>query len=180
MLSATQFLSFEETGVGLPPISKWATSYATAKKLREEKKGRQKKTIFDGMSKLKALHELEKEFKESPQPDKQKRIKQLFGKEVSETNFISPWAITVVDITVTLHTACNMLFHDQYVDKESRIRRAKAVEAIGHTFVTTERPEDLDDIDTPLDLFDLYARGAFTAVVETMRAKDESKFKAKR
>lgn len=180
MLSAAQYLSFEETGVGLPPISKWATSYATAKKLKEEKKARQKKNFFTGLSKLKALHELEKEIKESPQPDKKKRMNQIFAKEVSETVFISPWAVTVVDVTVTLHTACNMLFYDQYVDKDSRIRRAKAVEAIGNTFLSIERPEDLDDIDTPLDLFDIYAKGAFTAVVETIRGKDESKFKAKR
>ena len=180
MLSATQYISFEESGVGLPPISQWATTYATTKKLKEEKKGRQKRTLFTGLKGLKALNEFEKQVKEASQPDKKKKLREVFHREVAETLFISRWAVSVADITITLHTACNMLFHDKYIDKDSRLRRAKAVKAIGDTYLNMERPEDLDDIDTPLDLYEIYEKGAFTIVLETMRRKDESKFKAKR
>lgn len=80
------------------------------------------------------------------------------------------WTTSVVDITSTLHEVCQMVFFDQSVDKETRIKRAYGVKNLGKTWQEVPAPEGYDAKDAKT----LYEEAAFAAMVETVKRKDEA------
>ena len=50
------------------------------------------------------------------------------------------WTTTVVDITSTIHETCQMVFFDQAVPDDVRVKRVTAVKALGQIWMDTEAP----------------------------------------
>lgn len=177
-LSADQFIGSLDSGVGLPSVGKWAASLVARRKLIKETNRRHKKALFTGLSMLQAAMKLQKELNETSQEDKKRKLEQSFQKEMAEAVLLTLWTTTAVDITNTIHTACQMIFFDKTVDTKSRLIRAKAVKVLGEIFLKIEFVPDIDDIDTPLDAQEIYERAAFAALLETVKNKDEARFDA--
>lgn len=177
-LSANQFIGSLDSGVGLPSIGKWAASLVARRKLIKETARRQKKTLYTGLSMLQAAMKLQKELDQTTQEDKKKKLEQAFKKEMAEAVLLTLWTTSAVDITNSIHTACQMVFFDKTVDARSRLIRAKAVKVLGEVFLKIEFVPNVDDIETPLDAQEIYERAAFAALLETVKGKDEARFDA--
>ena len=84
------------------------------------------------------------------------------------------WTTTVVDITSTIYEACQMVFFDQSVDKDTRKRRAHAVKNLGEIFQACPKPEGLEE----KDISTLLEEASLAAMLETMKRKDEASYAA--
>eukprot|EP00560_Eucampia_antarctica_P002794 CAMPEP_0197836832 /NCGR_PEP_ID=MMETSP1437-20131217/30178_1 /TAXON_ID=49252 ORGANISM="Eucampia antarctica, Strain CCMP1452" /NCGR_SAMPLE_ID=MMETSP1437 /ASSEMBLY_ACC=CAM_ASM_001096 /LENGTH=587 /DNA_ID=CAMNT_0043443329 /DNA_START=75 /DNA_END=1838 /DNA_ORIENTATION=- len=177
-LSATQFIGSLDSGIGLPSIGMWAASRAATRELIKDTSRRQKKTIFAGLTMLQGHMKLQRELKKATQDDKKRKLEQAFQKEMAEAVLTALWTTTSVDITNSIHTACQMLLFDRTVDNKSRLIRAKAIKALGDIFLSVEKQINIDDIDTPLDAQEIYEKAAFAALLEIIKRKDEARFDA--
>jgi hypothetical protein len=86
------------------------------------------------------------------------------------------WTTTTVDIMSAIHEACQMVFFDQSVNKDTRKRRAQAVKKLGEIFLAVPEPEYPDG--EKKDAQVLFEEASMAATLETIRRKDEATFEA--
>ena len=98
------------------------------------------------------------------------KIQQEMARATQDTMLKIIWTTTVVDITSTIHEACQMVFFDQSVDKEIRKKRAYAVKNLGEIFQDCPKPEGLEEKDVQT----LFEEASMAAMLETMKRKDEA------
>lgn len=102
----------------------------------------------------------------------EKKIEQDFQKEIAEGLLNVVWRTTVIDITITIHEACQMVFFDKSMDKNTRKKRGEGVRALREVFLAVPAPEGESED------HDYWAQAAFNAALETVKHKEETAFKA--
>ena len=164
-----QFLGSTESGVGMPSISKWAEAQkAGAKMKRAETKNNMEKMMAT-MDAMKIAAEYQQKMEQVGDNEEAKVQLQREMEEATQNTVLRIiWTTTAIDITSTIHETCQMVFFDQAVDKDVRIRRAHAVKNLGLIF--QECPPPADD---QKDAKTLFEEAAMAAMLETIKRKDE-------
>eukprot|EP00586_Coscinodiscus_wailesii_P023466 CAMPEP_0172519720 /NCGR_PEP_ID=MMETSP1066-20121228/291584_1 /TAXON_ID=671091 /ORGANISM="Coscinodiscus wailesii, Strain CCMP2513" /LENGTH=524 /DNA_ID=CAMNT_0013302355 /DNA_START=125 /DNA_END=1696 /DNA_ORIENTATION=- len=130
-IAAVQFLGSLDAGIGMPGISKWATSHYTEMKRGHQKNVQQVNTIKATMEIAQAqAHAQEALQTAETEEDKQKASKAI-EEEIGAATLKLMWMTTTVDITTTLHETCQMVLYDKSVDKDVRKRRGHGLKALG-------------------------------------------------
>lgn len=173
-LSAAQFLGSLDSGIGLPSISKWASAHSARMKSQQAAGKTAIDGISTGMDMMAVQQEYEKKTKEAKNDEEREAATKEMEKAASENLLKVLWTTTVVDITSTLHEVAQMVFFDESVDKKTRKLRGHSLKALGDTFMDCPTPENAEEMNAKA----VYEEAAFNAMLETMKRKDESTFRA--
>merc|ERR1712194_746245 len=168
-LSAAQFLGSLDSGIGLPSISKWASSHSARMKSQQAVGKTAIDGITTGMDMMAVQAKYEKKMKEATTDEEREAATNEMEKAASENLLKVLWTTTVVDITSTLHEVAQMVFFDESVDKKTRKLRGYGLKALGDTFMDCPAPENSEEMDAKA----VYEEAAFNAMLETMKRKDE-------
>lgn len=172
-LSATQFLGSLDSGIGMPSIAKWVKG----KGAKCEKSYAVGKAQADALSAVintaKVTQDAEAAISQARTEEEKNCIAEGLAKDQLSVMLQIMWTMTTVDITSTIHEACQMLFFDKAVEDKSVLKkRAKGVRKLGEIFMSTPAVDRNDD---PTKI---YEEAAFAAMVETIKRKEESNFRA--
>jgi len=173
-VTALQFLGATDSGIGLPSISKWAAG----KKAKLDRQNKNTKIKMEqlkvGMAVMELQKKAEQEIENAKTDEEKKAIQEKLQKDSMVHLLKVMWTTTIVDMTVTLHEAAQMVLFDKSVDKETRIKRAQGLKALGEVF--TASPEVKKEGEE--DAAKLYEEAAFAAMLETLKRKDEAAYEA--
>lgn len=174
-LTAVQFLGSLDSGIGMPSISKWATKEKAAMKMSKDANKNKVDTLRAGMEMMKVKGELDKEYAEAKTDEEKKAVEAKMEEATGATMLKVLWFTTVVDITNTLHETCQMVLHDQAVDKESRERRGHGLKILGEIWMGCPTPEGISVAEK--DAKTLYEEAAYAAMLETIARKEAAAHK---
>ena len=117
-----------------------------------------------------------KEAQERMEKAKTEKERQVIAEEISKEQvdlmLELMWTLTTVDVTSTLHEAIQMLLFDRSFDKQTSKKRAKGLKKLGEVFNSI--PGD----DKEKNFSELYEEAALAAMVETVKRKEDSAFRA--
>jgi curved DNA-binding protein CbpA len=171
-LMGTMYQGSINSGQGLPSVSKWAERQKAALNKKGEANQNKVETLRAGIEMLKLQNDLAMKL----QTAKTEEEKQAVAKELEDASvgimLRVMWTTTVVDITSTLYEVGHMIFFDQSVDKETRLRRSEAVKTLGAIWM--EVPEPKEDEKQDKDAKKIYEEAAFAAMLETVKRNDAS------
>lgn len=173
--TATQFLGSLDSGVGMPSISKWAKGRIAKSKTDSTAAKAQGKTIKEGLK----LAVAGKEAQAAMETAKTEAEKEVISKKLVKDQLTAMlkvmWTMTAVDVTSTIHEACQMIFFDKSVKKDKSFlkKRAKGVRLLGETFLACPKPKEVSD-----DYAAMFEEAAFAAMLETVKRKEDSQYKA--
>jgi len=128
-----------------------------------------------GMEMMKIKGGLDKEYAEAKTEEEKKAVEAKMEEATGATMLKILWFTTVVDITSTLHETCQMVLHDQAVDKETRERRGHALKALGEIWMECPEPEGMSEAEK--DAKTLYEEAAYNAMLETIARKEAAAHK---
>jgi hypothetical protein len=171
-LSATQFLGSLDSGIGMPSITKWVK--AQSAKFRESQNGAkaQMTTLQATLSTMKKTKDAETAMSAAKTQAERNAIAEEMAKEHLAVMLQVMWTMTAVDITSTLHEAIQMVLFDRSIDKAASKRRAKGIRKLGEIFMACPAVHGEND---PAKL---YEEAAFAAMIETVKRKEDSAFRA--
>lgn len=171
-LSATQFLGSLDSGIGMPSITKWVK--AKSAKFRENKNGTnaQINTLQAAILTMKRSKDAEIAMSAARTQGERNAIAEEMAKEHLAIMLQVMWTMTTVDITSTLHEAIQMVLFDRSIDKTTSKRRAKGIRKLGEIFMACPAVKGESD---PAKI---YEEAAFAAMIETVKRKEDSAFKA--
>ena len=172
-LSATQFLGSMDSGIGMPSISKWAANRNASRKLNSDASKKKFNTLLATMGMMTDQKELEAAMTKASTDEEKSQIKHEFLALQQRMSLQIMWTMTAVDITATIHEACQMVFFDKSVDKKVQKRRAKGLRKLGEIFMACPKPSGPD-----LDAGNIFEDAAFAAMLETVKRKEEDSFRA--
>jgi DnaJ-domain-containing protein 1 len=172
-LSAAQFLGSLDSGIGMPSIAKWVKGKgAKLEKARTIGKA-QSDSINAVLKTAEVTQNAEAAIARAKTGQEKIAIAEDLAKDQLSVMLQIMWTMTTVDITSTIHEACQMLFFDQAIkDKSILKKRAKGIQKLGEIFMSTPV---IDDENDPTRL---YENAAFAAMVEIFKRKEESNFRA--
>ena len=175
MLTAVQFLGSVESGIGLPSISKWAAGRHAQIKARQAKGKNAVEGMTTGMNMMQVEARYNQQMKEAKTDEERYAATKEMENATIESTLKMLWTTLVVDVTSTIHEVAQMVFHDESVNAKSRKLRAKGLQALGGTFMDSPEPPKYKE---KMDAKVMYEEAAFNAMLETMKRKDESQFRA--
>lgn len=173
---AIQFMGSNDSGIGMPSIAKWADGKKAGNKLQKVGSKNQWTTLMATVDTMKLQQEYQKKLAEATTPEEKQRLEKEMQDAVTGVMMKIVWSTTSVDIVVTIHEACQMVFFDQSVDKKTRALRAKAVKKLGEIFQEIPEPQVPDG--EKKDAKRLFEEAAMAATLETLKRKDEANFAA--
>lgn len=173
---AVQFLGSNDSGLGMPSIAKWAEGKKAGQKLTQVGKKNQWETLIATMDSMKLQLEYQQKLAEAATPEEKQRLEKEMADAVTAVMMKIVWSTTSVDIVVTIHETCQMVFFDQSVDSETRKLRAKAVKKLGEIFHSCPEPQSPEG--AKKDARQLFEEAAMAATLETLKRKDEATFAA--
>jgi hypothetical protein len=129
-------------------------------------------TLKAGLEMMKVKGDLDKEYNEAKTEEEKKAV-ELKMEEATGTSLLKIlWYTSVVDITNTLYTTCQMVCNDQAVDRTSREKRGHGLGALGEIWMECPVPEGSSEAEK--DAKKLYEEAAFAAMLETIKRKEEA------
>ena len=129
--------------------------------------------LYAGLSQAQAAVKFQQAMASATSDSQKEEIENAYKNEMVETMLNTLWTRTAVDVTGTIHEACQMVFFDQSVDSSVRKTRGAAVKNLGDIFKNLKRPDsDKKDAQT------IYEEAAFAAMLETVKRKEEATFTA--
>jgi X-domain of DnaJ-containing len=135
-----QFLGSADSGIGLPSIGEWAKGQKAKSDKSRVRTKNQMETLMATMDAMKVNAEFNKKIAEAQDDGERMKLQHEMEEASQNTMLRVIWSVTVVDITATIHEACQMVFFDQSVDKETHERRAHAVKNLGQIFLACPEP----------------------------------------
>merc|ERR1712150_149046 len=132
------------------------------------------KTVKEGLKLIMAGKEAQEAMeKANTEPEKQFIAEKLVKDQLAAMLKVM-WTMTAVDVTSTVHEACQMIFFDKSVkDKSILKKRGKGIRLLGETFLACPKPEDNSD-----DYSSMFEEAAFAAMLETVKRKEDSQYRA--
>ena len=167
-----QFLGSTESGVGMPSIGKWAEAQKAGAKMKRAENKNQFETLMATVDAMKIQAEYQQKMAQAATDEEKVNLQREMEEASQHTMLRIIWATTATDITSTIYETCQMVFFDQAVDKDVRIRRAHAVKNLGLIFQECPEPEDRKDAKT------LFEEASMAAMLETIKRKDEETYAA--
>lgn len=175
-VAAVQFIGSMDSGLGMPSIGKWAKGKSASNKRRKERQKNQMEMLMGAMDTMKVQAEFAQKM-EKAQNDGERMHLQKEMEEAQQNVMLKViWTTTVVDITATIHEACQMVFFDSSEGKEVHLKRAHAVKNLGQIFQAV--PEPTGPEGGKKAARELFEEAALFATVETMKRKDEASHEA--
>jgi len=175
-LTATQFLGSWDSGIGMPSISKWAKGKRAKLVSSKAETDSKMEAVKTGLKMMKVGKKAEEEIASAKTEEEKKAIAEVLAKEQLAVSLQIMWTITTVDITSTIHEACQMLFFDKSMKDTSVLKkRAKAVQKLGEAFMACPVPADRDENQSASQI---YSDAALAAMLETIKRKEEATFSA--
>lgn len=148
-----------------------------------EKESKEKQSQIDtvraGMNMMRLNAKAEEDMMNAISDDERKKIIEKYAKDQLALTLQILWTVTAIDITSTIHEACQMVFFDKSVDKSVDNKKevhkhiGKGVAKLGEVFLACPMPEGRDK-----DPFQLYEEATFAATLETIKRKEDAKFNA--
>jgi len=132
-------------------------------------------TLRAGMELMKIKGELDKEYAEAKTDEEKKAVEAKMEEVTGAAMLKILWFTTVVDITNTLHETCQMMLHDQAVDKETRERRGHGLKMLGEIWMECPEPKGISEAEK--DAKTLYEEAAYNAMLETIARKEAAAHK---
>ena len=173
-LAAVQFLGSLESGLGMPSISKWAEAQQAHLETSRAANKAQVAALTSGFEIMKLQAEYQQKMEAAETDEERVKIEKELAGASAAIMLRVVWTTAVVDITATLHEACQMVFFDQSVDKAARKERAYGVRNLGEIFQACRPPPGYEEKDAKT----LYEEAAFAAMLETVKRKDEAAYAA--
>lgn len=169
-LAAAQFLGSIESGVGLPSLSQWAKKQAECLKVGTISVAQKVKDIGGDQDRLTLTNNVARAIDASEgSVEATKLAKEILRKSSLQENALRVlWKQTVVDITSTVHEACQMVLHDSNVSMDTRKRRAEGLSELGKIF------EDATGQSKPIPEQEGLEQLAFHAMLDTIWRQEES------
>lgn len=155
----------------MPSIAKWAEKQKASMEKHKDARKNKMDTLKAGMEAMKIKAELDKEMAEAKTDEEKAAVEAKMEEATGAAMLKILWFTTVVDITTTLHETCQMVLHDQAVDKETRERRGHALKNLGEVWMTCPEPEGMSEAEK--DAKTLYEEAAYNAMLETI-ARNEA------
>jgi len=171
-LAATQFLGSVDSGIGMPSITKWAKARKAIQKRKRAGTKSQIDTIQAAFSTMKKNRDAEDAMARAETEAERNAIAEEIAKGHLSMMLQVMWTMTTVDITSTLYEAIKMVLFDKSVEKDVLKKRAKGLLKLGETFAACPSVEKEND---PAEM---YEEAAFAAMLETIKRKEDSSFKA--
>ena len=165
-----------ESGIGLPSIFEWAAGRHAQMKARQAKGKNAMEGMTTGMNMMQVEARFNKKMKEAKTDEERYAATKEMENATVESTLKMLWTTLVVDVTSTIHEVAQMVFHDEAVDAKARKLRAKGLQALGETFMDCPEPPKYKE--KKMDAKAMYEETAFNAMLETMKRKDESQFRA--
>ena len=160
------------SGHGLPSLGQWAAAQKAKSEKNRGSTQNKIETLKAGIDLMKLQQELQAKMA-AAKTDEEKAAVQKEMEEASVGILLRVlWTTTVVDISSTIHETCQMVFFDQAVSEEVRLKRVAAVKALGQIWMDTESPASENEEEK--DAKRLYEEAAFAAMLETIKRKDEA------
>ena len=173
-LAAEQFLGSLDSGIGMPSIARWVKGKAANLEKDRKAGNATSDTISAAMKTAKMNEDASVAVAQARTEQEKHRIAEDLAKEQLSVMLQIMWTMTAVDITSTVHEACQMLFFDQSLEVSKSLlkKRAKGVKKLGEIFMA------VPPIERENDPSKLYEEAAFAAMIETVKRKEESSFRA--
>jgi hypothetical protein len=159
----------------MPSIAKWAEKNKAAVAMSNDARKNKLDTLRAGLEAMKIQGELEKELSEAKTEEEKAAVTAKMEEATGATMLKVLWFTTVVDITTTLHETCQMVLHDQAVDKESRERRGHGLKALGEIWMKCPEPENMSQAEKSAKT--LYEDAAYNAMLETIARSEAATHK---
>lgn len=155
----------------MPSIAKWADKQKAVMEMKNDATKNKIDTLRAGMGAMKIKAELDKEIAEAKTDEEKAAVEAKMEELTGAAMLKILWFTTVVDVTATLHETCQMVLHDQAVDKETRERRGHGLKALGEIWMKCPEPDDMSKAEK--DAKTLYEEAAYNAMLETI-ARNEA------
>lgn len=162
-----------DSGIGMPSITKWAKGKSAEMKKDSTKKHSEIESLKAGIDMMKLNAKVQEDLKNATSEDEKKMIAEMFSKDQLALTLQIMWTVTAVDVTSTIHEACQMVFFNKAYDKMVHKRLGQGVATLGETFLRCPEPEGREK-----DPFKLYEEATFAATLETIKRKEDSQFRA--
>jgi tRNA nucleotidyltransferase/poly(A) polymerase len=175
-VTALQFLGSADSGLGMPSIAKWAEGKKARNRMTKVGNKNQWETMMAAVDGMKVQQEYQQKLAAAKTPEERAQLEHEMQVATTSIMLRIIWTTTSVDITSSIHEACQMVFFDQSVEKETRKLRAKAVKKLGEIFQSIPEPEFPDG--EKKDAKYLFEEAAMAATLETIKRKDEATFAA--
>jgi hypothetical protein len=175
-VTALQFLGSADSGLGMPSIAKWAEGKKAGSRLAKAGNRNQWETMMATVDGLKVQSEYQQKLAAAKTPEERRQLEHEMQVATTSIMLRIVWTTTSVDITSSIHEACQMVFFDQSVDKETRKLRAQAVKKLGEIFQAVPEPQLPDG--AKKDAKALFEEAAMAATLETIKRKDEATYAA--
>ena len=158
----------------MPSITKWAKGKASSIEKESKEKQSQIDTIRAGMNMMRLNAKAEEDIMNAISDDERKKIIEKYAKDQLALTLQILWTVSAIDITSTIHEACQMVFFDRSIaKKEIHKRIGMGVAKLGEVFLACPVPVGRDE-----DPFQLYEEATFAATLETIKRKEDAKFNA--
>lgn len=157
----------------MPSITKWAKGKAAEMKKNSSKKQSTIDSLKAGLDMMKLTAKAQEEMEKAQTEEERKRIADVLAKDQLAITLQILWTITAVDITSTIHEACQMVFFNKAYDKKVHKRLGKGVAKLGEIFSACPEPEGRET-----DPFTLYEEATFAATLEIIKQKEDASFNA--
>jgi len=175
-VTALQFLGSNDSGLGMPSIAKWAEGKKAKKRMAKAENKNQWEAMMATVDGLKVQAEYQEKLQAAKSEEEKTQLEREMAEATTSIMMRIIWTTTAVDITSTIHEACQMIFFDQSVEKDVRKSRAQAVKKLGEIF--QEVPEPQLPEGKKKDAKSLFEEAAMAATLETIKRKDEATFEA--
>jgi hypothetical protein len=175
-VTALQFLGSNDSGLGMPSIAKWAEGKKAKNRMAKAGSKNQWETMMATVDAMKVQAEFKQKLEAAKTDDEKAALQREMAEAMTATMLRIIWTTTTVDIMSAIHEACQMVFFDQSVNKDTRKRRAQAVKKLGEIFLAVPEPEYPDG--EKKDAQVLFEEASMAATLETIRRKDEATFEA--
>jgi hypothetical protein len=169
-VTALQFLGSADSGLGMPSIAKWAEGKKARNRMAKVGNKIQWETMMAAVDGMKVQQEYQQKLSAAKTPEERAQLEHEMQVATTSIMLRIIWTMTSVDITSSIHEACQMVFFDQSVEKETRKLRAKAVKKLGEIFQSIPEPEFPDG--EKKDAKYLFEEAAMAATLETIKQKD--------
>lgn len=172
-LSAAQFLGSLDSGIGMPSITKWAKGKAAEINKGSMKNKSAVESLKTGIDMVEIHKKAERDINKARTVEERKAIAESLTRDQLAMTLQIMWTVTAVDVTSTTHEACQMVLFNKAFDSVVRSKIGEGIATLGEVFLNCPEPKGRNE-----DPFELYEQATFAATLETIKRKEDDRFRA--
>jgi hypothetical protein len=173
-LTAVEFQGALDSGVGMPSIVAWARSKKAGMGIGSAKRNAEMEQMRSTFGILKMTMDASKMMGKASSEDERRQVEVNAEMEMLPALVNLFWMTTVVDITATLHEACEIVLFDQSQVKEKRIARANALVELGEVYQDVAKEHGAKMEISSSMAGEMFHEATLKAQLETIRRREEN------